>query len=495
MRLTHRFTIVLTCAILTVLVVKSIIRVQDEVALFEEDIANDNRLMGRALADAASRVWRNVGEAEALDMIKNADARQYARSSGVAIRWVWLDAPPGHEHAAGVPSSPALTQLRERDPVDVRWKAPDESDETMYTYALVAAPGHRRIAIEVRESLAAESRYLRHTITQEALATGTLVLICGLLTHVLGVLFVRRPTRQLVDHARRIGEGDLSSRLDLRSRDEFGALSQEMNAMGQRLEAARGRIAAETAAKLAAVEQMRHADRLATVGKLAAGIAHEVGTPLNVITGHAQLITDEYMAGTPPHDNAVVIAEQAHRVAAIIRQLLDFARPNPPKKVGHDLAAVAGQVATLLGSLAQKRDITIELAGSPQLAVRSRVDAAQLQQVIMNLVVNAFHATSKRGTITIGVARRHIVPPADRGGHAGDYACVSVEDRGTGISVELLPRIFEPFFTTKDVGDGTGLGLAVAYGIVKEHGGWIDVASEVGVGTCFSVYLPLEEAA
>ena len=115
-----------------------------------------------------------------------------------------------------------------------------------------------------------------------------------------------------------------------------------------------------------------------------------------------------------------------------------------------------------------------------------------MQQVLTNLVVNAIQAMPAGGTVLVDIARARTRPPAEHGGAEGEYLCVRVRDQGEGIAAEHLPHVFEPFFTTKDVGEGTGLGLAVAYGIVREHGGFIDVESKLGEGSDFSVYLPLE---
>jgi signal transduction histidine kinase len=141
-------------------------------------------------------------------------------------------------------------------------------------------------------------------------------------------------------------------------------------------------------------------------------------------------------------------------------------------------------------AVAEKRDVILDVIGTPG-GLRGHVDAGQLEQVLTNLVMNAIHAMRGRGTITVGLECRHAQPPADLGREPGDHACIFVKDEGSGIRPDVLPRIFEPFFTTKDTGEGTGLGLSVVHGIVKQHGGWIEVSTEVEKGTCFFVYLPL----
>ena len=208
------------------------------------------------------------------------------------------------------------------------------------------------------------------------------------------------------------------------------------------------------------------------------------------LAGYAQLVGDDAGPGTPTSEHAAIIGAQVKRVTAIVRQLLDFSRPQAARKAPQELGAVVRQAVSMLESIAQKRRVEIRLDVSEPVEVSG--DAGQLQQVVANLVVNAIHASQADGAIDVVVGRRHAAPPGEVGGAAGAYACVDVVDRGTGIPPDALTRIFEPFFTTKDVGEGTGLGLSVAHGIIKEHGGWISVDSEVGRGSRFSFFLPLQ---
>lgn len=483
MRLTLKFIVALTLAIFVVLGVNAVVRIDREAKLFEDDIRQDSSLLGTTLAGAIERIWTTVGEDEALDLVEDADAKQ----NHIAMRWVWLKK-VGQE--APLLTRSALARLAEGKVVIIRGTLQPGPSQSAYTYVPVSLPDGRAAALELRESLAPERRYRKKSIVHAIVTTSVLVLLCGLLAMALGILFVGRPVRRLVDQARRIGAGDLAPSEARGGGDEIDELAREMNAMCERLLEARMRLESETASRLATLEQLRHADRLTTVGKLAAGIAHEVGTPLNVITGHAQLVTEEYPPDSPAHENVVIIAEQAHRVTAIIRQLLDFARQRTLRKSSHDLRAIACQVAALLAPIAQKHKVSINVADSED-EIRTAVDAGQLQQVVTNLAVNGIQAMSAGGSLVLGTLRANKTPP--EGGAEHRYAAIYVEDSGAGIAKEDLPRIFEPFFTTKEVGDGTGLGLSVAYGIVKEHGGWIDVQSTPHKSTRFTVYLAAEE--
>jgi signal transduction histidine kinase len=188
--------------------------------------------------------------------------------------------------------------------------------------------------------------------------------------------------------------------------------------------------------------------------------------------------------------------QQTERITQIIRQLLDFARPRPLEVLPTDLRGVATQIAALLRPMAEKAGVQIALA-NPDVSAVTVADAGQMQQVVTNLVVNAIQACGNGATVTIGFGREIATPPGNVGGPAGSYLRLTVEDEGHGMEPDVRARIFDPFFTTKGVGEGTGLGLSIAYGMVRDHHGWIAVDSAPRRGTIVSVYLPLaaQEAA
>ena len=229
------------------------------------------------------------------------------------------------------------------------------------------------------------------------------------------------------------------------------------------------------------------------MGKLASGLAHELGTPLNVVQGRAKLIVDREVEGDDVTSSAQIVVEQAGRMTALIRQLLDFARPRALQKVCVNAPALASRVCELVGMIARKANVTL-VAPAPDDLMRADADDGQLTQVVTNLVVNAIQATPAGGTVTIQVRRTAQVPPPYVGSSQGTWLGIEVRDTGAGIDEATRGRIFEPFYTTKEVGDGTGLGLSVSWGIVREHGGWIDVASEPGTGSAFTVYLPISKS-
>jgi len=236
-------------------------------------------------------------------------------------------------------------------------------------------------------------------------------------------------------------------------------------------------LAHERAQHRLTVDQLRHADRLNVIGTLAAGVAHEIGTPLNVISGSAELIVYA-RSDAERGEMARAICEQTERISAIIRHLLDFGRRAGMKTTTLELGDLARSAVTLIAPIAKKRkvDLVVEAASAPVIVTGN---VAELEQVLCNLILNAVQAMSARGKVTLRV---------------GTSGTVTVEDEGPGIPAEVLPHIFEPFFTTKGVGEGTGLGLSVSYGIVRDHGGRIEVES-TRRGARFIVALPLASEA
>jgi signal transduction histidine kinase len=250
----------------------------------------------------------------------------------------------------------------------------------------------------------------------------------------------------------------------------------------------RERLDIEVSERESAVSQLRHADRLNTVGKLAAGVAHELGTPLNVVSGRASLIASGRTTGDDACRSAAIIVEQTERMTVIIKNLLIFARSGGERKPSIDVTRLVHETVSLLEPLARKQGVELVVtSGAPRIAP---ANAGELQQVMTNLIMNAVHAMPNGGAVRVTLEEGPVKHGAKHGRAAASYVQIRVADQGTGIAPEVLPHIFDPFFTTKDVGVGTGLGLSVTFGIVRDHGGWIQVSTEIGKGTELVVYLP-----
>jgi signal transduction histidine kinase len=478
MRVSNKLTLTLIAGILLVHAGDAWVRIQRLVTLFQRDTARDSMVLGRALAHAVEKTWATSGERDAILLIEHATERE----SHLDISWVWLDAPPGTPRAP-VASPAELAPVHRGDTVSMRLGT---GETALDTYVPVATPGERHGAIQIVHLLREERTYLRRSVRNVIIATLVLVILCAALAWVLGDALIGRPVKMLVEQARRVGQGDLGQRLVIRSRDEMGELADEMNRMCDGLQHARDRVTAETQARISAMEQLRHADRLKTVGTLASGVAHELGTPINVIDGYAQLIREDRAASERGKEGAEVIAKQCKRMTQIIRQLLDFSRRGRADGASSDLRDVARDTVRMLEPIARKRGVTLALESGDGTAM-ARIAFGQMQQVLTNVVINGIHATPGGGAVSLEIRR---VPTTYRDA-AGEHLRVSVTDTGTGMDEETRKRIFEPFFTTKDVGEGTGLGLAVAYGIIQDYGGWIDVDSKPGQGSRFLIHLPL----
>ncbi|MEO6950862.1 MAG: HAMP domain-containing sensor histidine kinase [Polyangia bacterium] len=483
MRLTTKFIVTLVLGMMVVLGLNAWLRLEREVRLFESGMRRHAHLFGHALGNGVAWAWKTSGETSAIALVAEANEA----SSDLDVRWVWLDGKGPEELRPRLPVAD-LEPVRQGHELSRRIPATSGPGD-LFTYVPIALPGNRHGALQIAESLESQHEVIREIWTNVLWSVGGLAVVISGLAALLGVIFVGRPTRKLVEQARRIGAGDLSQPVLLRQRDELGQIAAGMNAMSDRLAHARDQIAVETAIRVAATEQLRHADRLMTVGKLASGIAHELGTPLNVVAGRGQLIAARDSVGEEAVEGARIIVDQANRMTQIIRQLLDFARPGRARRARVQLEALAAQTERLLRPLAQKRGVVITLVQSA--ATSADLDEGQIQQALTNLIVNAIQATATGGRVVITLSEVTAFPPRDVGSDAILCARIDVTDSGHGMSPDTLSHIFEPFFTTKDVGEGTGLGLSVTYGIVREHGGWIDVTSEPGRGSTFSLLLPV----
>jgi signal transduction histidine kinase len=208
-----------------------------------------------------------------------------------------------------------------------------------------------------------------------------------------------------------------------------------------------------------------------------------------VISGRAARLARKHGHDAETKEEAAIISNQVDRVTSIVHQLLHFARRRKAHKSDVNLVElIRSTVADVQPTLNSGVQLSLHL--DDEANVPLQLDAGQIRQVLTNLIVNAAQAMPQGGPLRIGLRRQRAKHPTGPAEDLQDCLCLSVEDHGDGISPDDLPHIFEPFFTTKDIGEGTGLGLAVAHGIVNEHGGWIEVDSASGRSTRFTVYLP-----
>jgi two-component system NtrC family sensor kinase len=311
------------------------------------------------------------------------------------------------------------------------------------------------------------------------------------------------PLRDLEGGARRLASGNLDEAIPVRGSDEFGRLAEAFNAMTAALRRSRAelqdwartleqKVAERTRALRQKEAETVRGEKLASVGLLAAGIAHELNNPLTGVLTFSTLMRKKAPAGSQEAEDLDLVIRETKRCAAIIRRLLDFAREKTPEKKYADLNALVEETVRIVERPANLEDIGIELKLDRSLPP-AWVDADLVKQVILNMVVNAQHAIEGDGRITI-TTRSAGERSARPGAAPVAMVEIAIADTGCGIPEKDLRRIFDPFFTTKGVGQGTGLGLSVSHGIVEAHGGTIEVESEVGAGSTFHVYLPVEPA-
>jgi signal transduction histidine kinase len=281
-----------------------------------------------------------------------------------------------------------------------------------------------------------------------------------------------------------LGEGDLSHRVRVPSAgDELAQLATEFNRMADNLAEQRRAARIEAENRLNLEKQLRHSERLASVGRLAAGIAHELGAPLNVIDARAEQLIENADAGREKQiKNLTIIRTQSARITHIVRQLLNLARPY---NLRFELNEISDLIESALEGLQTTENLKIEFAAENNLKVSG--DADFLRQVFVNIFQNAAQEMSgNEGILKIETGE------IEREGK--NFVVVIISDTGKGIAPENLEKIFDPFYTTKDIGQGTGLGLAVSRRIVEEHGGSIEAENKADSGASFTIYLPKSNA-
>ncbi len=339
-----------------------------------------------------------------------------------------------------------------------------------------------------------------NTITMIGLSLG-FVILAGLMVSVLVHRMVYLPLHDLEEGAQRLARGDLEQPIPVRSADEFGQLAASFNSMTAALRKSRlelqdwGRTLEEKVEEamhelhIAQAETVR-SEKLASVGLLTAGIAHELNNPLTGVLTFSHLVRKQVPDGSPEAEDLDLVIQETKRCAAIIRRLLDFAREKTPEKNFSDLNALIKATAHLIEQTAHVQDIEIIMELDEQLPT-VWIDEDLIRQVIMNMLVNAQHAIESEGTITIRTSVHEEYRKPEPDGRLVPMVEIAVIDTGCGIAEADLQRIFDPFFTTKGVGKGTGLGLSVSHGTVTAHGGEIEVESILGEGTTFRIYLPI----
>ncbi len=315
-----------------------------------------------------------------------------------------------------------------------------------------------------------------------------LILVGGIVTLILLMTkhWISTPISRLMQGIQELGKGNLDFQIDLQGKDEPSQLAQAFNQMASALKKAQEKIIREANTRLELEESLRRSEKLAIIGQLASGLAHEIGTPLNIISGRAELTMKKVKGQKEAQKNLEIILLQSEKISKIIRQLLGFVRKKPPEKRRLNLPALLETTLDFLDPQIRRQKIQLYKQVEAPLSLVMG-DPDQLQQVFSNLIVNAIQSMPEGGELRLTV---HMEQTSKKGleDEQRAYLVVHIEDTGVGMDRETLENIFNPFFTTKDT--GTGLGLMVSQGILQDHEGWIEAESEKGKGSSFKVYLP-----
>lgn len=303
--------------------------------------------------------------------------------------------------------------------------------------------------------------------------------------------YITRPVRELVKETQKIARGDLSNGIHIKTEDEIGQLSSAFTQMTFDLKKADEKLVEWAKTLEQKVEerteelrktqnQLLQSEKMASLGKLAAGVAHEINSPLTGILTYSSLLHKAKKDDDPDKEDLEVIVNETNRCKMIVKGLLEFARQTEPQKALSDITEVINKSINLISHQASIQNVKIDKKIQPDIP-KILIDGGQIQQVFINILLNAIEAMPQGGTLTIS------------SGIKDDLAVIEFTDTGIGIPEGNLPKIFDPFFTTKKQGKGTGLGLSVSYGIIERHRGKLDVKSQVGRGTTFTVKLPIKE--
>ena len=476
-RLILRFAVAFMVLVVCLISVHEYRQFLDRRGDFEHDMARTHRLVASTLADAVSAIARSEGVESALRTVEEA---QDHHASDLRIRWVCRGddaADPTARHSCAELASEPHHEVHE-----------EFDSRRLLTWVPVRIDDGG--AIEVSESPLHEEAW-SETHVRNAFSLAAITVASIMMASLgLGWWLVAMPTRRLRAKARAVGRGELAPDLLLPGRDELGEVAEEMNAMCRQLGNAQQLASREATARVAAVERLQHANRLATIGRLASGLAHELGTPLNVIEARADLIVEDPAVDDDTRASARMIINCTESVARLVRELLTFARPRALDITATRLDQIARSVVELLEPLAAQRSVSLTVASS--LPTPLSADAVLVQQAIVNLAVNALRACSEGGHVTLTVEPSRRARPDSAIIQA--FAHLAVKDDGVGITPEVRAVLFEPFFTTRPGGEGTGLGLPIVVGILDDHGGFLEVDSTPGQGSTFHVWLPTTPA-
>lgn len=479
MRISSKLTLALSAAGLVLFGSYGLYLVRSESADLHNAVEREVRLLGRSLQVATANALRDRQLAdvrETLEKLESIDPNVD----------IFIFDPAGTLTAASKGSEPEPAPDLSEPDLKLQYIPPEDAERLVLTVPLMSDARTRIGTLVVVRPLADVKRDLAQTSRGIALSVVFFAVVTWALGLFFGRLFITKPLERLVAAMGRVRSGDLTYALPVSSRDEAGAVAGQFNAMVADLHEARARLEQESESRQRLQRGLERVDKLITIGQLSAGLAHEIGTPLQILHGRARALLARAHDPEGTRRNAEILVEQSERITRIVEQLLRFSRHRTTHALPMQLPAAVQSVLDLLGVEARRRGLRLTLDVAPDLP-EVEADPDQVQQIVLNLMTNAFAATPNGGSVEVRL-ETGAFSRAD--GSSARSARLIVRDTGCGIPAEIRERLFEPFFTTRDAEGGTGLGLSVVRAIVTEHRGAISVESELGAGATFMVDLP-----
>ncbi len=473
-----RFTLALAAVGFVLLTAYSLWSYRSERADLRASSTTEISVLGRSLAVSIGNALRDGQGAdieETLGMLAAFDP----------LLAVHVHGPSGNELAhtrgahldAGVERMIADATAHETE--TVQFEPPDDPTRLVYAAPLLDDAGVTLGTVSVVRPIDDLDADLARTRTRMLVVVAAFLVLTIAAGLVLGTLQVGRPLARLLEGVQHVRDGDFRSEVPGGGRDEIGKLVEEFNRMIAALATSRTRTETEADARARLEQGLQRVDKLVTIGQLSAGLAHEIGSPLQVMAGRAALLVEH--ADPEVKRQASLLVAQCDRITRVIEQLLALGRRRPAAMGRCDVVPPVRAVIDLMSVEARRRGVKLELVTSGvQPAITG--DPDQLQQIALNLVKNALAATAKGGSITVSIAA------------TTQAVQLRVVDTGRGIAPDAQAQLFEPFFTTRGGEGGTGLGLAVVKSIAVEHHATIEVHSEPGSGAEFVVTFPRAEA-
>jgi signal transduction histidine kinase len=370
----------------------------------------------------------------------------------------------------------------------IQWDVPEFPGHLVASMPLVDDDETRQGGLIVLRPLQDLEHALARAKQNILIAATLLIVVLALVGFWLSTRLVGRPLSALVVAIERLRTQGTADPVSTNAGTEILEVERAFNALLTELQQTRSRLQEESDSRLRLEEGLRRVDKLVTVGQLSAGLAHEIGSPLQILSGRASALATKADDAAFVRKNAAIVVKECDRITHIVEQLLAFARRRAPAMTEIDLTRTVRTVIDIMGVEARRRGVRLSVDRA-DVPVRIRGDHEQLQQVVINLLSNALVATPKGGTVSLSLQRDD--PHDSLAGGASPCVRLMVADTGSGMPRSVVDKLFQPFFTTRSDDGGTGLGLAVVKAIVADHGGRISARSQPDLGSEFTVELPI----